>query len=116
MLGNILTANDKYPVRQYENLLTPVQMHLSSKLKTFSHFFVPFLETTLNFEDFERKQMIVIHTLFRKLQTVKDLVSPLSKKYRSEKPLTVNMLKGWKLFQNVLESTFILFFDNSEKT
>ena len=35
-------------------------------------FFVPSLESTSNFEHFEKK-MIVIATLVRKLQTVKDL-------------------------------------------
>ena len=51
LLGNILTDNDKYPVRDCENLLTPVQMQLSSKLRICPDFFlVRFLETTLNFE------------------------------------------------------------------
>ena len=41
--------------------------------------------------------MIVKATLFRKLQTVKDLVRPLSKKNTvSEQPFTVNLLKGPK--------------------
>ena len=54
--------------------------------------------------------MIFIPTLFGKLQTVKDLVRPLSKKHLSEHALTVNMLKGPKLFENLHESTFIIFF------
>ena len=40
--------------------------------------------------------MIVIATLFCKLQTVKDLVRQLSKKHRFRTPFTVNMLKGAK--------------------
>ena len=51
----MLTANDKYPLQDYQNLLTPVQMQLPSKLNIFSYFFVPILETILNFEHFERK-------------------------------------------------------------
>ena len=54
MLGNTLTANDQYPVWDCENLLTPIQMHLSRKLKIFSDFLLPFLETTLNFEYLEK--------------------------------------------------------------
>ena len=49
-----------------------IQMQLSFKPKALSIFFVPFLESTSNFEHFGTK-MIVIATSFRKLQTVKDL-------------------------------------------
>ena len=50
--------------------------------------------------------MIVIVTLFQKLETVKDLFRPFSKKHR----LTINMLKGPKLLQYEHESAFIIFF------
>ena len=52
---NILTADYKYPVQDCENLPLPIQMQLSEKRKTFSQFFVPFLESTSNFERFQRK-------------------------------------------------------------
>ena len=43
--------------------------------------------------------MILIATSLRKLQAVKDLLRPLSeKKNVLEHPLTVDMLKGSKLF------------------
>ena len=38
-----------------KNLLTSIQMQLSSKLKTFLDIFFPFLESALNFEDIENK-------------------------------------------------------------
>ena len=50
------------------------------KTKKFSHFLLLFLEPTSNFNHFEKK-MIVIVTSFQKLQTVKDLFRPLSKKH-----------------------------------
>ena len=80
MFRNTLTGNDKYPVRDRENLLSPIQMQLFLKPETFSDSFVPLLESTSNFKHF-RKKMIVIATLFRKLQNVKNLVRPLSKKH-----------------------------------
>ena len=43
---NTLTADDKYPVQDCENLQLLIQMQLSEKRKTFSEFFVPFLEST----------------------------------------------------------------------
>ena len=58
MLGvfvNTLTADGKYLVQGCENLQLPIQMQLYEKQKTFSHIFIQFLESTSNFEHFERK-------------------------------------------------------------
>ena len=55
---NRLTADGKYPVQDCENLQLPIQMQLSEKRKTFSEFFVLFLESTSNFKDFEKKDDI----------------------------------------------------------
>ena len=55
VFGNTLTANDKYPVRDSENLSSPIQMQLSLNPKTFSHSFVQLLESTSNFKHFEKK-------------------------------------------------------------
>ena len=76
-----MTANDKYPARDCENFSTPIKMKLSFKPKTFIDSFFPFLQSTSNFNLFE-KNIILIAPSFRELQTVKDLVRPLSKKHR----------------------------------
>ena len=52
---NKLTADGKYFVHGCENLQLPIQMHLSENRKTFSHLFVPFLESTSNFKHFAKK-------------------------------------------------------------
>ena len=52
---NTLTADVKDPVQVFENLLLPIQMHLSQKPKAFSLLFVPFLEYTSNFKHFVKK-------------------------------------------------------------
>ena len=52
---NTLTANDKCPVRDCEYLLSPIQMQLSLKRKTFVDSFVRFLESTSNIQRFEKK-------------------------------------------------------------
>ena len=57
-----------------------IQMEVSLKPKSSSNSLVPFLESTTNLKQFEKK-MIVIATLFRKLQTVNDLVRQLFKKH-----------------------------------
>ena len=86
MLGvfrNTLTPNDNYLLEDCENLLSPIQMQLYLKpIKLFETFFFHLwnLHQILNIL---KKRMIAIPTLFRKLQNVKDLVRPLSKKHRS---------------------------------
>ena len=51
----ILTADGKYPVQGCENLQLPIEIQLYEKPKSFSDFFVPFLNSTSNSEHFERK-------------------------------------------------------------
>ena len=55
MFRKSLTANDKYPLRHSDNLLSAIQMQLSLKPKTLSDFYDPFLESTSNFKHFEKK-------------------------------------------------------------
>ena len=52
---NTLTADGKYPCQDCENLQLPIQVQLFEKHKTFSPFFVRFLESRSNFKHFERK-------------------------------------------------------------
>ena len=50
-----LTAKAKHAVKDWENLPLPIPMHLSETRKTFSEFFVIFLQPTSNFNHFEIK-------------------------------------------------------------
>ena len=50
-----MTADDKNPLRNSENLPQPIQMQLSKYLKTFSQNFAEFLESISNLKHFERK-------------------------------------------------------------
>ena len=54
---NILTVDGKYPDHDCQNLPLPIQMQLSEKRKTFSEFFVAFLESSSNFKHFETKDV-----------------------------------------------------------
>ena len=49
-------ANYEYSHSNRENLLLPIQMQLSEKPKKVCGFFIAFLESTLNFEHFEKKK------------------------------------------------------------
>ena len=93
MFRNTLDANDKFPFRDSENWFSPIQMIFSLKEKSFSDFFVPFLQSTSNFKYFEKK-MIVIAPLLRNLKTVKDLVRLLSKKHCFRTPFDGQHVKG----------------------
>ena len=43
---NTLTADNKYSVQDSKNLQLRIRMQLSEKRKSFSRFFVPFLQST----------------------------------------------------------------------
>ena len=99
MFRNTLTANDQYPVHDYENFSSSIQMPLSQKRQILRHFFFHFwnLDQILNIL---KKKMIVIATLFRKLQTVKDFFRPLSKKHRLRTPFDSQYVKGSQTLAN----------------
>ena len=52
---NTLTANYEYSRSNRENLPLSIQMQLSKKPKTFCSVYFAFLESTLNFQCFEKK-------------------------------------------------------------
>ena len=51
-----LTDPDKYSVRNRDNLQQPLKIQLSEKQETFSEFYFAFLDSTLNFEHFPKKE------------------------------------------------------------
>ena len=55
MFRNTLSANDNYPVQDFGNLLSRIEIEFSLKTAIFSDFFVSFLESTSNFKHFEKK-------------------------------------------------------------
>ena len=83
---NTLTADAKYPVQDCQNFLLPIQMNSPKNEKLFPNFSFHFwhLHQMLNIL---KKRMILIANIFPKLQTVKILLRPLSKKrcYRTRR-------------------------------
>ena len=55
LLVNTLTDDGKYSLLYRDNLTQPIQILLSQKQSTFSHFFSAFLKPTSNFEHFQKK-------------------------------------------------------------
>ena len=57
-----MSAVDKCSLPNRDNLMTPIHMQLSKKLKTFPQFFLAFSKSRLNFEHFQKKDDA--HSLF----------------------------------------------------
>ena len=57
-----MSAVDKCSLPNTDNLMQPIHMQLSQKLKTFSEFFPEFSKSRLNFEHFQKKDDA--HSLF----------------------------------------------------
>ena len=53
-----LADDEKYSLLYKENLTQPIQILLTQKRKTFSHFFSAFLKSTLNFADDEKHSLL----------------------------------------------------------
>ena len=70
---NTLSEDDRYCLLYKDNLLQPIQILLSQKQKTFSEFFSPFLQSTLNFARFQKK-MTLIADVFPKLPSPKKVI------------------------------------------
>ena len=50
-----MSAVDKCSLPNRDNLMQPISLELSRKLKTFSEFFLPFSKSSLNFEHLQGK-------------------------------------------------------------
>ena len=61
--------------------MQPIPMQLSQTQETFSEFFFRFLESSLNFEHFQ-KNMTLIGQIFPKLRIPKNMVRSISKMSR----------------------------------
>ena len=70
---NTLTADDKYSLLNRDNLMQPIQMHLSQKQKSFSELFCKFFKSRSNFEHFLKKMTLIAYVAL-KLRSPKDVV------------------------------------------
>ena len=73
LFPNTVSADGKYCLLDRDNLRQRSHMELSQKQKFFSEFFSSFLESSLNFEHFEKK-IALIADVFRKLGTPKNMI------------------------------------------
>ena len=69
-LVKTLTDDEKYSLLYRDNLTQPIQILLTKKQKSFSHFLSAFLKSTLSFVHFQKK-MTLIADVFPKLPSPK---------------------------------------------
>ena len=113
LLVNTLTASYEYSRSNSENLPLPIQTQLSEKPKSFFGIFIAFLESRLNFEDFEKKNEP--HSL-----SISEVIDCERRAYLnkyvkglvSESPLAVNVLTkfSFNYFEVWLALSFFCFF------
>ena len=92
LLANTLTPDGKYFLCNSPNLSQLIQIQWPKKQKAFSQFFTPFLKSTSNFKQFQ-KMTSLIGYLLPKLQTLKNLVRPMSKQPRYTTPFNGHSVK-----------------------
>ena len=112
-IGNTLTAGDKYPVWDCDNLQFPIQMQISWKKNFFriSLFNLWNLHQVLN--NLEKKMMVTAN-VFVRLQTIKAWLDHSLESSVSKPRSTVNVLMGTKQLWKLHDKTFINFFYHSE--
>ena len=121
LLANTFTANNLFWCNDKVNLLLPFQMQLSQKLKTFSEFFIAFLKFTFIFEQLEkneiyfhfwrfRKKWTLIIQVFRRLLTLKHVLTSISQNTFLWKPFGTDVLTSLKNWWNLQKYQFMLLF------
>ena len=74
LLVKTFTDDEKYSLLYRKNLAQPIQILLSLKRKTFSHFSAAFLKSTLNFAHFQ-KNITLIADVVPKLPSPKKVIN-----------------------------------------
>ena len=85
LLVNTLSADEKYPVLNRNDLTIPVQMQLPQKQKTSFKFLSSFLKSRLNFQYFETK-VDPQRFCFSEFTDSENVVRKMSKKCRFRRP------------------------------
>ena len=110
---NTMSAVDKFSLLNTDNLITPIQMQLSQKLKTFCSFILHFQNLGWILDIF-RKKVTLIAYLFLRLQPAKSVVRYMCKSSAADYPSKRNMVNGSQLCFNLRDSTCGIFIAQRE--
>ena len=111
---NTMSAVDKCSLRNRDNLMQPIHMQLSQKLKTFCSFILHFRNFGKILKIF-RKKMTLIAYLFLRLRLAKSVVGYMCKSPASDYYSKRNMVNGSQLCWNLIKSICSIFIDQREE-
>ena len=101
---NTMTSVDKCSLPNRDNLMQPIHMQLSQKLKIFCGFILHFRELG-QILNISRKKMTLIAYLFLRLWAAQSVFRYMCKSPASDYPFKRNMVNGSQLFLNLSNST-----------
>ena len=110
---NTMSAVDKCCLSNRDNLMPPIHMQLSQKLKTFCRFILHF-RNFCSILDILQKKMTLIAYLFLRLRPGKSMVRYMCKSATSDYYSKRNRVTRSILFWNLVESTSSIFIDQRE--
>ena len=110
---NTMNAVDKCSLPNKDNLMEPIHMELSQKLKTFCSFILHFRNLGY-FLDIFRKRMTLIAYLSLRLRPAKSVVRYMCKSPASDYPFKRNMVNGSQLCLNLSDNSCTIFIDSGE--
>ena len=108
-----MSSIDKCSLPNRDNLMQPIHMQLSQKLKTFCSFIFHF-RNFLYILDIFRKKMTLIAYLFLRLRPAKSVVRYMGKSPPSDYYSKRNRVNGSQLCWKLIESTSGIFIDKRE--
>ena len=112
---NTMSAFDKCSLRNRNNLMQPIHMQLSQKLKTFCSFILHFRNLGYILDIF-RKKITLIGSLFLRLRPAKSVVRYMCKSPASDYPSKRNMVNWSRLCLNLSDSTCSIIFAQRESS
>ena len=110
---NTMPSIDKCSLPHRDNLMQPIHMQLSQKLKTFCGFILHF-QNIGSILDIFRKKMTLIAYLFLRLRRPKSVVRYMCKSAALDYPSKMKMGSRSQLFLNLSDSTCTIFIDQGE--
>ena len=110
---NTMSAVDKCSLPNRDNLIQPIHMQLSQKLKTFSRSFNVFSNLGQDLKIF-KKRMTLIAYLFMRLRPAKNVVRYMCKSPGADYTSKRNMVNGFQLCLNMSECTCGIFVAQGE--
>ena len=111
---NTMSAVDRCSLPNRDNLMQPIHMQLSQKLKNFSDFFLHFQNLVEILNIFKKKTTLIAYS-FLGIQPAKNVFRYMDKSPTSDYPSKRNMVNGCQLCLNLSENSCSIFIAQRER-